>query len=978
MNNLYVCPSAEMKTKLVFSLGIGFMLITWMFSTQILWSQEPYAIPLNRSNGLPSISVYQCHQDKQGFIWLASDVGLTRYDGFHFQTFKNEAQTAFSGSCIHEDDFGRIWYQNFDGYNYYYDRKKDELQSLSQKSSVGYLQFGFNAKHFFHISPKGIEVFDLNSLNPKKTIKLNLEIPQHTTFAGENFYLIDADKIYKVDSELNLSQSKSPFSRLSTKLIFKLNQDTLVHVQKYNEENKLYYLSSNLKQLSSISIPDIKHIHTINFVDDKLWICSPNGIYVFSKTGKLLNHYFKNLSISGVMKDRQHNYWISTTNQGIFIVPNLQNKFLFGSDKLPNKVAKIDEYRFLVSTKKGELFLVNQNFEIIKTLVNAPENGEIYFLHYDVEDKIISYTSNGFYQIDLEGKLLYNNSFAIKALVRLDTKYWAYASSNSSGLLEMQHAKNKSSYWDQIKTNSYHDGIAEVLNNRARSLAFDSINKKLYFATNGGLFEIDVIGKREIKKDGQTFFASKLIFFNENLFALSTKGSLYRIDKSGNFELMNAQYDIEEYDIKYCALFENSLILASSSFVHNIDLQSNEHSLFNVNVSSYDINDILFEGKDLFLLTNEGVIKTSIQNDFSKYVLPNFKIAAFISKDSAFDVGKPIKLNYSNDEVTVHYAILDFGNTIPLDLCYRINNGEWQITSRNSRELNFPSLKSGNYKIEFKLGNEILEDKVEFSLLAPWWKRPWFIVLVLFVVSCLAYVFYRNRVNALSRQNMLLEENIRLEKNLRNSILTTIKSQMNPHFLYNALNTIQAYIYTNDKENAGKYLLKFSKLTRRVLEMSEKEKIELSEEITTIQLYLDLEKARFEDDFSFEMDTSRIKNLEHIKIPPMLIQPYIENAIKHGLLHKNGQKELRIFFIEESDYLLVKIDDNGIGRKRSAELNQNRNKQHQSFASEANSKRLEVLNYGKTNKVSVEIKDKIDAYNMPTGTLVTLHIPIQN
>jgi sensor histidine kinase YesM len=113
-------------------------------------------------------------------------------------------------------------------------------------------------------------------------------------------------------------------------------------------------------------------------------------------------------------------------------------------------------------------------------------------------------------------------------------------------------------------------------------------------------------------------------------------------------------------------------------------------------------------------------------------------------------------------------------------------------------------------------------------------------------------------------------------------------------------------------------------------------------------------------------------------VPPMLIQPYIENAIKHGLLHKNGQKELSIFFIEENNYLVVGIDDNGIGRKRSAELNQNRNKQHQSFASEANSKRLEVLNYGKTNKVSVEIEDKMDAYNMPTGTLVTLHIPIQN
>jgi len=955
-----------------FGLALGLNLFLY---TNAL-GQEPYAIPLNRAKGLPSVSVYQCYQDKAGVVWLASNVGITSYDGFHFQTFKNEAQTAFSGSCIHEDPWGRIWYQNFDGYNYYYDRNTDELQALAQKSSIGFLQYGITSKHFFHLSSAGIEIFDLKSLNPIKTIALNLEIPQHTTFTKENFYYVDADKIYKVDQDLKLTQSISPFNRLSTKLLFSLNQDTLVHVQKYNEENKLYFLSKNLKQLASISIPHIKHIHTINFIDDKIWISTPNGVYVFSKSGQLLHEYYKNLSVSGVMKDRQNNYWVSTTNQGIFIVPNLQNKFLFGKDKLPNKIVKVDEGQFVVATKKGEVFLVDQDFDVLQTLVHAPNNGEIYFLHFDEKSKTISYTSNGFYQIDLSGKPLYSNAYAIKDILPIDDKYWAYASSNSSGFLEMKHAKNRSSHWDKITTKRLYQGIAEVLDNRARSLAFDSINKKLFFATNAGLFEVVKSGKREIKKDGQTFYASKLLFYNENLFALSTKGSLYQIDQKGHFEPMNAQYDIEEYDIKYSALFGNHLIVATSSFVHQLDLKANEHRIFNVNVSSYDINDVLFEGNDLFLLINEGVIKTSMENDPSKYVRPIFRINAFIAKDSIFDVGKSHKLSYSYDEVTVQYAILDFGNTVPLDLFYRIDDGDWQITSRNSRELNFPSLKPGNYKIEFKLGDEILDDRIEFSLLGPWWKSVWFISLLILVALLIFSIFYWVRVKELSKRNKLLEENIRLEKNLRKSILTTIKSQMNPHFLYNALNTIQAYIYTNDKENAGKYLLKFSQLTRRVLEMSEKEKIDLTEEIATIQLYLDLEKARFEDDFSFHIDTRQIINSERIKIPPMLIQPYIENAIKHGLLHRNGNKQLVIQFIEMDDLLKVVVEDNGIGRKRSGELNQQRNKNHQSFSSDANAKRLEVLNYGKTNKLSVNFIDKKDENDLAIGTVVELFIPL--
>jgi LytS/YehU family sensor histidine kinase len=151
-------------------------------------------------------------------------------------------------------------------------------------------------------------------------------------------------------------------------------------------------------------------------------------------------------------------------------------------------------------------------------------------------------------------------------------------------------------------------------------------------------------------------------------------------------------------------------------------------------------------------------------------------------------------------------------------------------------------------------------------------------------------------------------------------MLASIKSQMNPHFLFNALNTIQAYIYTNDKENASVYLGKFSELTRRILEMSNKDCVPLSEEIKSLSLYLELEKIRFEDLLHYTFEVDPALQPDFVYIPSMLIQPYVENAIKHGLLHKKDDRQLWIKFIKERDCLMVIIDDNGIGRKRSAQL----------------------------------------------------------
>ncbi|MFY8024801.1 MAG: sensor histidine kinase, partial [Sediminibacterium sp.] len=252
------------------------------------------------------------------------------------------------------------------------------------------------------------------------------------------------------------------------------------------------------------------------------------------------------------------------------------------------------------------------------------------------------------------------------------------------------------------------------------------------------------------------------------------------------------------------------------------------------------------------------------------------------------------------------------------------------------------------------------------------------IVGLLLIGSFTSFLFFtRFRVQ---QQNKLLAAKVtavEFEKDKTRMELTALKSQMNPHFIFNALNSIQEFIILNDKKKANQFMGKYADLVRSTLNMSDKESITLDEEIKTLELYLELEKLRFEDNFSYAIDVSRDLLERNYKLPAMLIQPYIENAIKHGLLHKQGAKNVNIQFnIDSIDQSIIKciIEDNGIGRVRSAELNSMRLKKHTSFSTGATQKRLELLNKGKENSIVVQFEDLKDSFDQAIGTRVTLRI----
>lgn len=253
---------------------------------------------------------------------------------------------------------------------------------------------------------------------------------------------------------------------------------------------------------------------------------------------------------------------------------------------------------------------------------------------------------------------------------------------------------------------------------------------------------------------------------------------------------------------------------------------------------------------------------------------------------------------------------------------------------------------------------------------------------------------YRENEKLKETVQQKLEENLRLmseeaeqerfqklkvnyEKELAEMKVTALKSQMNPHFIFNSLNSIKLYIIDNDKDNAVYYLNKFSKLIRKILSSTRVKTISLAEELEIMKLYISIENIRFEDDIDFEIIVPSELNTDTVQLPSMILQPFIENAIWHGLPSKKGKKWIRLAFSSNHESLQVTIEDNGIGRKRANELKQQKIHKNKSVGINLIKERLRNFSRGHSNTFSMDIIDLYDDRGVAAGTKVVLEIPLK-
>jgi LytS/YehU family sensor histidine kinase len=306
--------------------------------------------------------------------------------------------------------------------------------------------------------------------------------------------------------------------------------------------------------------------------------------------------------------------------------------------------------------------------------------------------------------------------------------------------------------------------------------------------------------------------------------------------------------------------------------------------------------------------------------------------------------------------LTYHYQLVGLGK-------------EWTTLNYLNNQVNFSGLEHGSYILHVYAkdanGQKSNVIQYEFSVEQPIWMAWWFYLGISVLAIALVILFYKKRFQIQQKKAEQINE-------LNASKLTAIQSQMNPHFIFNSLNSIQDLVIQGDTENSYTFITKFANLIRKTLNYSDKDFIDFEQEIQLLELYLGLEKLRFKDDFDFEIDTDDIAD---ILIPPMLIQPFIENALVHGLLHKEGHKQLSISF-ELNEHLSCTIIDNGVGREKAKEIKQRQKGNHESFAVQAIKKRFNILREKFKGDIGFKYEDLLEN-EVIRGTKVVIHIPIK-
>jgi hypothetical protein len=492
-----------------------------------------------------------------------------------------------------------------------------------------------------------------------------------------------------------------------------------------------------------------------------------------------------------------------------------------------------------------------------------------------------------------------------------------------------------------------------------------------------GLKFVNLNDVNELKFQNKPLFITNLQSYKNVVYALSTSEELYKIDVNNKVTKVSIfEEHLKERFTKF-KIQENSIFLFTTNGIIEYNLIKNKYRKILPLTSDLEVTDVAVIKNEIYFATSKGIIvKNKFKNkEFAKpeLIINEIKVNNVLQNENNLS-----DLEYNQNNITVNFSVLSFNPNEKNSVLYKINDGNWNRLEINNRNLILSSVSPGDYKLYLKIdaNYETPIQQIHFKINNPFWLNPFFLIYLGLIVIALAYTFYKYQIQKIEKKNQLLLDKVNLEKNLNQSKLKAIKSQMNPHFFYNALNTIQSFILSNDKKQAVSYLSKFSTLTRTILEMSEKENITLSEEIKTLGLYLDIEKARFDEDFSYDINIGYGIDIENIKIPSMLLQPYVENAVKHGLLHKKGEKKVTIDFERIFDSLKITIDDNGIGRQKSAELKAIKNKDHLSFATEAMQNRIELLNQYKQQNITINFEDKINKNGQSSGTKVIIEIPI--
>ncbi len=937
---------------------------------QLAFSQNYFSKNYSTADGLPNNSIYSVFKDSRGVLWIGTENGVSAIKNGVIHNY-NQADGFAYNNCwsIVEDKNHNLWFGSFGGGLTYYDGKQfkvintkkglvnDKVRKLfvnnntlyvgtvnglttidittfnitnyCENSKVGKFQvmdfFEFKSNMYFGTNIDGIWKIDSKS---KKIKFITYDYPIFSIYKDKDSIIIGKgslkkDGINKISLNDFYNNKKSDYYfgygvywafakdkrntiyGVSNAINYSIGGLYKLEGKKAISLNELYGIQST--QAWSLFYDKINDILYVGTLDKGLYeVHLNNEIQYFSP------EYFKIDKIEINVIDKIEDKTCLLTNKGLYLIK---------ADKINNYTSINDFFNFANNchSKSVNLFEFPLYKEFHKRKIN------------ELELRILKKYDNSLWVSSTIGLFKLNNNGKITEYYPIFTGVFDF--NNNKNLIYQEPYRTICSLSDyQRNSLSIPFPIANK-NNPTDVFQIISTNYNTYYLSRySGLFSF-VNGKFSSYYHNGIWNEKELLkaTLNEkgNLIIANTFGDIFIVDDRGKFKIIKkiSKHNIIGNTISFLSTYKDFLLIGTEKGLNiykddEVRLIDGEQGL-----NTKNINCGYVDGVNLLIGSSNGLFKV----DLKKILFPkkrnnnidvsDIQINSEKIKSNNFNWFKykssKLQLKYYQNNISIDLSPNGFQYTNKLLYSYKllgISKSNWSEWS-NLSKINFPYLPDGEYQLMVKVKDLSNGNLKEFKVLTikitpPFWKTWWFLSYCLLTIVLFAFIIYKRRIEYVTKKE---QEKGAIQKRLAETKMEALQSQMNPHFIFNAMNSIQHFIIDNDTDEALMYMGEFSKLIRQTLDHSSKQRICLEDEILYLKTYIHLENMRFKDAINFKLDVSNSLDTYEVTIPSMLIQPFVENVFVHAFDSTSKNPTLEIAFTKSDNLLLCEIKDNGKG-----------------------------------------------------------------
>jgi ligand-binding sensor domain-containing protein len=970
-------------------------------------AQTPVYKNYTVTDGIPGQTVYFIMQDSKGYLWVTTDAGVSHFDGIHFRNYTtNDGLTDNEVFHVFEDSRSRLWFITFNGKPCYYFNGKfynpRNDSTLAKVKNIGPLH------SFYEDSRRTIWLG--SKKNDAIFIKENGEVgrlPSRDSMQENNpvYFYEPNDKCLWVRINGSFySYADGKFSSLTLPDVYVMNGISFFNISK---EKAIYISRRGIEMLDrghNILIAKNPEEYVTEksielFYDrlqDHIWLTNTDsGAIQFKKGADSLYHItrclLKEKSIMSAFCDNEKNTWLASAGNGIFNI-SLSNMNLHcytaqdGLESLPVNCFCMDSRENMwLGYNNGIVDCIRKNRSVFKIdcTYNKKKDTRILGLETDEHDNVWVASGDGLLFIKAlpDNKyarpefIMYTgvNRYPVKSLTKDRHGIITITLSHGVGKIVRDHGTFFMN--DYNSCFPYHRTYTHFFDH-ADNLWIGNING-LCLYTNDSMVSY---GSQDPQLASRVFCIRES---SDSTLILGTYGFGVLFFKHGKvINHLNEKGGLAGNICKKIFIKGDTVYIACIGGVTRFFYKNNTIGpIVNTTVSdgllSNAVNDIMVMDGNMYISTSTGlnIIPCNFRNNPASP--PPVYITMTGLNGQVIDTTKKVRFDYDRQFIRFNFIapVFDAPENVVYSYSVSREDPNWVETKNSSVE--FTSLAPGEYffGVRARKGNSAWSKSSwrVFTITPPFWGTAWFKAAAVMLTTLGIYFVFYLRIQRIKNK---AAEKTALERKIARFEMKALQAQMNPHFTFNVMNSIQNFIVNNDTTSALRYLSKFAKLIRIILENSQSSVIRLSEEVSALEIYLELEKMRFKEKFEYEIKIAEGINPQNIYIPSMLMQPYIENAIKHGILHKQGMGRISVSIGRNDGMFSCIIEDDGVGRMKAKAIKESNTERHVSLGSQISEHRVEAFNISYNSNIMVTVDDLVNEKQEGTGTRVTINIPV--